>query len=110
MKMQRKQTFYVKGGKVKIRIMEMPWRVKSKTGLRDCRWMEAIIKEERVGCATGKSVCVPKDKFDFRYGAELALKDALNTKITNQIGTLTYAVAPDAKKDIWLEFKRILPK
>jgi len=129
-KMQTKQTFYVKGenGKVKVRIMEMPWRTKSKTGIPGCRWMEASVSNKTGLCIVGKSVCVPLDEFDFRIGAKLALEDALSHRVLSYRKVFKRLVSGDGSiktlatqenisligdktvGKIWLEFNRVLPK
>ena len=123
--MQNKQTFYV--GDVEVRIEVKPWRVRSNkcNGHPKGKWsrlMEATVFINGFG-VRGQSVCVPPDVFDFRFGAELALRKALAVTITKykKTGELCRnvvvadkatekVVSHDTRKAIWNEFNKVLPK
>jgi len=111
MKMQNKQTFYV--GDVEVRIEVKPWRVRSNkcNGHPKGKWsrlMEATVFINGFG-VRGQSVCVPPDVFDFRFGAELALRKAL--AVTGNFDMInTKVVSYETRKAIWNEFNKVLPK
>jgi hypothetical protein len=117
---QKKQTFYANG--VEVRIMVMPWPVPSLKGRPSIRMEATVFTEKGLG-VRGISTCVPPDEFDFRFGAELALKDALSTKFIHSKdhwhgtdgSTLWFTreekiVSTETRKAIWKEFNRVLPK
>ena len=78
---QKKQCFSVED--VHVRIMVMPWKVTSETGTPNCSWMEALVYKDNGLCVRGISVCNPIDEFDFRVGAELALRDAFKVEVNH---------------------------
>jgi hypothetical protein len=115
---QKKQTFYANG--VEVRIMVMPWPVPSLKGRPSIRMEAHVFKKNGFG-VRGISTCVPPDEFDFRFGAELALKDALSTTFTTRTYTVSGITRPafsartkvvkcETRKAIWKEFNRVLPK
>ena len=112
MKMQNKQTFYV--GEIEVRIEVKPWRVRSNkcNGHPEgkwSKWMEAFVFMKNGFGVRGQSVCVPPDVFDFRFGAELALRKAL--AVTGNFDMInTKVVSYETRKAIWNEFNKVLPK
>jgi len=114
--MQNKQTFYV--GDIEVRIEVKPWKIRSNGNKgKWSTWMEATAFKNGFG-VRGQSVCVPPDEFDFRFGAELALRKALavevaDTKYDYILGwhnRKKRVVSYKTRKAIWKEFNKVLPK
>jgi len=105
--MQTKQTFYV--GDAEIRIEVKPWTVKTKSGLDGGILMEATAFQRNGFGVRGQAVCIPTDKFDFRFGAELALKKALAVTGNFEMEGKK-VVMYETRKAIWNEFNKVLPK
>jgi len=114
---QRKQRFHV--GNVEVSVEVKPWPVKTKTGLRGGIETVAIVEKNGLA-AVGRTVCIPTDEFNFRFGAKLALERAMDVTFSVQ----TYneylpgfpttmrgnIVSGEIKGKIWKEFNRVLPK
>ena len=109
---QRKQTFYV--GEIRVRIEVKPYPVKTKSGLSGGIMMEAMVEKNGLACI-GEAVCIPTDKFDFAFGARLALEKALNVKYTvkrelwDGFDFIQSAMVTNkTKKEVWKEFLRVV--
>ena len=118
---QKKQTFRVE--EIEVRIMVLPWTVRSETGIEGCIAIEALVFRDKGLGVRGQAVCVPIDfpVYDFRFGAKLALKNALAVEYTKtnyipayksylKIPTKRKIVCHDTRKAIWKEFNKVLPK
>ena len=98
-------------GEIEVRIEVKPWRIKSNGSKgKWSRWMEAFVFTENGFGVRGRSVCVPPDKFDFRVGAEIALRDALATEAKIAGWNDRKIVCHHTRKAIWKEFNKVLPK
>jgi len=112
---QRKQRFSV--GKVNVSIEVKPWPVKTDSGLDG--GIETVTLVEKSGiAAVGRTVCIPTDKFDFRFGAKLALERALDVTyktMAHPVFGSPFVVSGkliegETAGKIWLEFNKLLPK
>jgi hypothetical protein len=113
---QKKQRFSV--GNVQVSIEVRSWPVKTNSGLDG--GIETMALVEKAGVAiVGRTVCIPTDKFDFRFGAKQALERALSSSPKFKFHYFFLGIPHCAKATlidgetegkIWKEFKRVLPK
>jgi len=112
---QKKQRFSV--GNVQVSIEVKPWPVKTNSGLEGGIETMALVEKKGVA-AVGRTVCIPTDKFDFRFGAKQALERALAVtyECTTQMDGGYFLIrmgkllSGETEGKIWKEFKRVLPK
>ena len=114
---QRKQRFSV--GKVNVSIEVKPWPVKTDSGLDGGIETMALVEKEDGVAVVGRTVCIPTDEFDFRFGAKLALARALSAspkfKFHYYFHNVTHTMLAtfidgETIGKIWLEFNKLLPK
>ena len=104
--MQRKQRFTACGFDILIEVK--PWAVRTKTGLDGGTLTVAYVFGGNGLGVKGETVCIPTDKFDFRFGARQALGRALDVH-TGKLPTASPVVSKDTRKEILRAFNKILP-
>ena len=104
---QKRQRFDADGVNVSIEVS--PWYVTTNSGLKEGILTTAYAIQKSGYGVKGEAVCIPDDKFDFRFGAELALENALAVKATHN-HRYQKIVKCETRKAIWTEFNRVLPK